>query len=247
MPSPTYYSQFKPNSNLSLYHSMHGDLTHISQSNSELLCLNSRSHLPRASHLWTIALLVLLSMIYFHIHVLPAAHRTAADVVSQFTTNDLREFFMLGVAIQVLPDYIQLRGTDVPTFTIPATDCPPKPTIPTEAKPAHLVDLRPQWLIGPRMGRWMGKGRHTGLPTHLPIRIWQTYRTHHCILILTATLNPYCRCQNYRRARQDLELDFGIKHRNAETMTDASSRTQAKPMLHLSEDCTYDCTMRYIP
>ncbi|KAJ7787885.1 hypothetical protein B0H13DRAFT_1936672 [Mycena leptocephala] len=52
------------------------------------------------------------------------------------------------------------------------------------------------------------------------------------------------RCQNYRRARQDLDLGFGIKHRN---MTNASSRTQAEPMLHLSEDHTYDCTMRSIP
>jgi hypothetical protein len=24
------------------------------------------------------------------------------------------------------------------------------------------------------MGRWVGKGRHTDLPTHLPIGIWQT-------------------------------------------------------------------------
>ncbi|KAJ7845059.1 hypothetical protein B0H13DRAFT_2286235 [Mycena leptocephala] len=146
-----------------------------------------RSHLPRASHLWTIALLSLAvhdsTLAWLHLTLrfififtsCPLAHRTAADL-----THFMQVTFRPTISIQVLPDYIQLRDL------------------------LHLTDCR------------------SGGPQNFQILV----TSNSGILILRARLPNSrfirSRCQNYRRARQDLELDFGIKHRNAETMTDAS-------------------------
>ncbi|KAJ7845684.1 hypothetical protein B0H13DRAFT_2286059 [Mycena leptocephala] len=134
-----------------------------------------RSHPPRASHLWTIALLSLAvldsTLAWLH---LTLSCRCCVSI------HDLTHFAQITfgptICIQVLPDYIQLRVWPCLRFT--SLDCLPV------RRSSELSDLG-------------------------YIQLWDFNIFTSCALAYVPNSRfSRSRCPNYRRARQDLDLDL---------------------------------------